>query len=116
MYSGLAMAMSDSAPIDQNDDLPELLRIAERELSREPNAIALATAEVRGILDRVEAATPGGAPLHAQLDTVRKWLGALDRPTDHERLGGTTHLRAHVATQLRLAVGALEDYQRTRRS
>jgi hypothetical protein len=107
--------MSDSVPNDQSDDLPELLRTAERELSREPNGCAIVTAEVRAILERVEAATPGGAPLHAHLDTIRKWLGAFDRPADHERFGGTTHLRAHLATQLRLAVGALEDYQRTRR-
>lgn len=105
--------MSESAPIDQSDDLLDLLRAAERELSREPNAVTFRTAEVRATLDRVEAATPGGAPLHAQLDTVRKWLGALDRPADHERFGGTAHLRAHVSTQLRLAVGALEDYRRT---
>ena len=114
-YSSLAVVMSDSAPIDENEDLSELLRTAQRQLSREPNAMAFATAEVRAILDRVEAATPGGAPLHAQLDTVRKWLGAFDRPADHERLGGTAHLRAHVATQLRLAIAALEDYQDTQR-
>lgn len=108
--------MSDSVPIDQPDGLIELLREAERELGREPNATTFATAEVRAILDRVETATPGGAPLHAQLDTVRKWLGAFDRPADHERFGGSAHLRAHVATQLRLAIGALEDYERARRS
>jgi hypothetical protein len=105
--------MSESAPIDRGDALLDLLRAVERELSREPNAITFRMAEVRATLDRVEAATPGGAPLHAQLDTVRKWLAALDHPADHERFGGTAHLRAHVATQLRLAVGALEDYRRT---
>ena len=107
--------MSDSASIDRGDDLLDVLRVAEHELSREPNAVTFPTAEVRATLDRVEAATPGGAPLHAQLDTVRKWLGALDQPADHKRFGGTAHLRAHVATQLRLAIGALEDYWRARR-
>ena len=107
--------MSDSVPIDKSDGLIDLLRAAEGELSGEPNAVTFRSADVGAILDRVEAATPGGAPLHAQLDTVRKWLGALDHPADHERFGGTAHLRAHVATQLRLAVGALEDYERTRR-
>jgi hypothetical protein len=67
---------------------------------------------IRTTLDRVEAATPGGAPLHAQLDNVRKWLDALDRPEDHGRFGGANHLRQHVLTQLRLALGALQDYQR----
>jgi hypothetical protein len=107
--------MSDSVPNDLGDDLGDQLRTAERELGREPNAVTFRTAEVRATLDRVEAATPGGAPLHAQLDTVRKWLGALDQPAEHDRFGGTAHLRTHVATQLRLAIGALEDYQRTRR-
>lgn len=107
--------MSESASIDRGHNLLDLLRAAERELGREPNAVTFRTAEVRATLDRVEAATPGGAPLHAQLDTVRKWLGALDQPAEHERFGGTAHVRAHVATQLRLALGALEDYQRARR-
>ena len=109
------VAMSDSIPNDLGADFRDQLLTAERELSQEPNAPAGALAKVRAILDRVEVATPGGVPLHAQLDTVRKWLDALDRPADHERFGGTRHLRAHVATQLRLAVGALDDYQRTRR-
>jgi hypothetical protein len=52
--------------------VPELLRAAERELSPERNVRAIATADVRGILGLVEAATRGGASLHAQLDTVRK--------------------------------------------
>jgi hypothetical protein len=108
--------MSESAPTDRGGDLLGALRAAERELSREPNAITFRTAEFRATLDRVEAATPGGAPLHAQLDAVRKWLAALDHPADQERFGGTAHLRAHVATQLRLAAAALEDYRRARGS
>ena len=68
--------------------------------------------QIRSALDRVEAATAGGAPLHAQLDNVRKWLDALERPGDHDRFGGAEHLRAYVLTQLRLALGALEDYER----
>ena len=67
---------------------------------------------VRAVLDRIEAATPGGAPLHAQLDNVRKWLGAFERPDDHQRFGGAEHLREYVVTQIRIAHGALEDYER----
>jgi hypothetical protein len=68
--------------------------------------------DIRSVLDRVEAATPGAAPLHAQLDTVRRWLPALEEPAEHERFGGVGHLRQHVLLQVRLARGALEDYQR----
>jgi hypothetical protein len=115
-YSSLAVAMSDSVPIDKSDGLIDLLRAAEAELSGEPNAVTFRSADLGATLDRVEAATPGGAPLHAQLDTVRKWFGALEQSADHKRFGGTAHLRAHVATQLRLAIGALEDYWRARRT
>ena len=109
------VAMSDSVPNDRAEDLRDQLRSAERELSREP-AVTFRSAALCAILDAVESATPGGAPLHTQLDTVRKWLGALDRPADHEHFGGTAHIRAHVATQLRLAIGALEDYRRAHRT
>ena len=95
------------------------VRAGERSTGRhETHALThiASTAEIRAILDRGESGTPGGAPLHAQLDAVRTWLGALDRPDDQDRFGGAAHLHAHVTTQLRLVVGALEDYQRTRRS
>ena len=79
----------------------------------EPNGLhAMSVEDIRSVLDRVEAATPGGAPLHAQLDTVRRWLRALQEPADHHRFGGVAHLREHVLLQVRLARGALEDYQR----
>jgi hypothetical protein len=100
-------------PRDETLDGLELLRNAERLLVTAPNAFgAEGAAEIRSILTRVEAATPGGAPLHAQLDNVRKWLGALERPEDHVRFGGAAHLRDYLLTQLRLAGGALEDYLR----
>jgi hypothetical protein len=93
--------------------LPLLLRAAEQSLATSPNGSEARTIhDIRSVLDRVEAATPGGAPLHAQLDTVRKWLGALERPEDHDRFGGAAHLRGYLLTQLRLAGGALEDYLR----
>jgi hypothetical protein len=71
-----------------------------------------AARRLREVVGRVEAATPGGAPLHSRLDNVRRWLGALENPTDHDRFGGTEHLRDHLALQIRLAVAALEDYMR----
>jgi len=93
--------------------LPLLLGAAEASVAAAPNAPDARTIDdVRSVLDRVEAATPAGAPLHAQLDNVRKWLGALERPEDHDRFGGTAHLRGYLLTQLRLAGGALEDYLR----
>lgn len=98
---------------EQTAELLELLRVAERRLLAEPNDFdAGRSAEIRSTLARVEAATPGGAPLHAQLDNVRKWLDALDRPADYARFGGAAHLRGYVLTQVRLAQGALEDYGR----
>jgi hypothetical protein len=65
---------------------------------------------LRSVVAQVEAATPGGAPLHAQLDHVRRWLDALEQPTDHARFGGAARVREHVALQIRLAISALEDY------
>lgn len=95
----LAVAMSDSAPVDRTDDVLDLLPTAEHAFDRPPVAARFRAAEVRATLDRIEAATPGEAPLHAHLDAVRKWLGALDRPDDHDRFGGAQHLHAHVAAQ-----------------
>jgi hypothetical protein len=100
-------------PRERTAPFLELLRASERMLAAGPNDFdAERAAEIRATLARVEAATPGGAPLHAQLDNVRKWLGVLERPDDHDRFGGTDHLRGHLLTQLRLAGGALEDYLR----
>ena len=62
------------------------------------------------LMARIEAATPGGAPLHAQLDTVRKWSSVLQEPDACARFGGVDHVRAFLQTQLRLTEGALQDY------
>src|SRR5215204_2891986 len=95
-------------PNEETTDALELLREAERVLLTGPNGVGVAqVAEIRLTLARVEAATPGGAPLHAQLDNVRKWLGVLERAEDHDRFGGKDHLRGYLVTQLRLAGGAL---------
>jgi len=64
------------------------------------------------LLRAVERATPGGAPLHARLDTVGKWADALEQPHEHARFGGTPHVREHVLAQLRLTRAAVEDYFR----
>lgn len=98
-------------PSTNPSDLIEQLRRAERAFERDMSTAA----DVRTVLSRVESGTPDGAPLHAQLDNVRKWLDALERPQDHARFGGPDHLRDYVLTQLRLALGALEDYQREMR-
>jgi hypothetical protein len=66
------------------------------------------------LLHTAEAATPGAVSLHAQLDTVTKWLDALARPDDHARFGGTERVREHVAMQFRLARAAADDYFRSR--
>jgi hypothetical protein len=108
--------MADAWPSDRFDDLLDRLREAEREVASEPNAVTSRLAEVRATLDRVEAGTPGGAPLHSQLDVVRKWLRLLEQPKEHNRFGGTAHIRQHVVTQLRLAAGALADYRRAMQS
>ena len=102
--------MSEGQPVSSHA-LAELLQDAERVLSA-GEITTRRVSELRSTLDRVESHTPGGAPLHAQLDNVRKWLDALDRPADHQRFGGEAHLRGYVLTQLRLALGALEDYRR----
>jgi hypothetical protein len=106
----VASRMSQSNRID---DLLGDLRHAERKLASASDGIDPSTvAAIREMLGRVETSTPGGAPLHAQLDNVRKWLDALDHPDDHDRFGGAAHLRDYVITQLRLTLGALEDYRR----
>ena len=101
---------------DQSHDfaaLHSLLLEAQRSITEAPDAALEGVTDViRSALSRIEAETPGGAPLHAQLDNVRKWLDALDRPAVHDRFGGTTHLRKYVLMQLRLAQGALEEYRR----
>ena len=62
------------------------------------------------LLREVEQATPRGASLHAQLDTVRKWVAVLSQPADLDRFGGPGRVRDHVAMQFRLARAAAEDY------
>ena len=101
-------AMTAESHPNQPADLLEDLRRAEHAFER----TASNGADIRSVLTRIESATPGGAPLHAQLDNVRKWLDAFERPADHERFGGAGHLRDYVLTQLRLALAALEDYHR----
>jgi hypothetical protein len=97
-------------------ELRSLLLSAERTITEAPQStLGSVGDDIAPMLARVEAATPGGAPLHTQLDNVRKWLRALERPADHEQFGGTAHLRSHVLTQLRLALGALDDYEREMR-
>jgi hypothetical protein len=107
-FSTRAPMSPDPQRIDPTDLLDELRR-GEQALVAET---ADAPARIRTALDRVEQATPRGAPLHSQLDNVRKWLDALERPEDHDRFGGAKHLHDYVLTQVRLAMGALEDYTR----
>jgi hypothetical protein len=38
-----------------------------------------------------------------------RMVSVLGRRTEHERFGGSDHVRTHVLTQLRLAGGALAD-------
>jgi len=106
--------MSDAASgLDPRPGLIALIEAAERALAAEPNDGNSAVAgDIRTLMARVENATPGGAPLHAQIDATRKWLGVLEQPADHERFGGTPHIRDYVITQLRLTRGAVEDYLR----
>src|SRR5262245_22417328 len=95
------------------DELLRQLTSAQQRIQEGSNELSAAVAaEIRSILAVVEAGTPLGAQLHAQLDNVRKWLGALEDREAHARFGGADHLRSHVLTQLRLAHGALEDYLR----
>ena len=105
--------MPDQAPSLPPVKLLELLRSVEASFAAEPDqAKPPSPDDIHWALDRVEAGTPGGAPLHAQLDAVRRWLRALEAPAEHQRFGGVSHVRQHVLLQVRLALGALEDYQR----
>ena len=104
--------MANHQPREGNS-LVELARMAEGMLASADADLGPPQARaIRSTLAAIEAGTPGGAPLHAQLDNVRKWLDALERPADHERFGGVGHIRDYVITQLRLALGALDDYRR----
>jgi hypothetical protein len=69
-------------------------------------------AQVIALLRDIERATPNGAGLHAQLDTVAKWVTLLSVSAEHQRFGGSDQVRGHVATQFRLARAAAEDYLR----
>jgi hypothetical protein len=94
-------------------DAGELVKAAERLVLGAPDEFgADRAARVLHLLELVERATPGGAPLHAQLDTVRKWLAVIQRPGDHVRFGGTAHIRSHLAGQLGRARAAVDDYRR----
>ena len=108
--------MADQGEHIYSADLRALVHAAEQQLvDPATDRLPAIAAEIRDVLATVEERTPGGAPLHAQLDNVRKWLDALARPADHDRFGGVNHLREYVITQLRLTLGALEDYQREMR-
>jgi len=101
-----------SLPPSANDPI-ERVREAERLLQRAPDGVPdAALLTIRSTLDFVEIQTPGGAPLHSQLDAARRWLGALADPQEHQRFGGMDHLRHHLITQLRLVTSAIVDYQR----
>src|SRR5687767_12046274 len=95
----------------------------------EPDPVALVSAAVaalsgsgrladqsvsRGLalLESLEASTPRGAPLHHQIDVVRRWVGALADEREHERFGGTAHLRSYLDVQLKLLGAAVADYLR----
>jgi hypothetical protein len=64
------------------------------------------------LLGDAERASPGGAALHAQLDTVAKWMELLCHPDEHVRFGGSARVHDHVRLQLRLARAAADDYAR----
>ena len=101
---------------DESADRPGVLALllsAEQRLS-EARGIPdeHAVGRVLQLLREVEQATPGGAGLHTQLDTVAKWVRLLAQPAEHGRFGGSAHVRDHLAMQFRLAAGAAEDYLR----
>jgi hypothetical protein len=97
----------------ENVGMIELIETAERDLLTAPNeGVGQLADAILNLLARIEQATPGGPPLHAQLDATRKWLAVLGRPADHARFGGTVHIRDYLVTQLRLTRGAVEDYFR----
>jgi hypothetical protein len=92
-------------------DLRTALDHAARTLAA-PNDEPGTPARLRAVLVEIEAATPHGAPLHSRLDNVRRWLTALENPDDHHRFGGAEHLREHLASQIRVAIAALDEYAR----
>lgn len=94
----------------QPEDLVALLDTASQRIADPDDATAARDAMTA--LAVIETATPTAAPLHAQLDHVRRWLVPLQEPGGHDRFGGAEHLRSHVLTQLRMARGALDDYLR----
>ena len=103
--------MSDRSPTGL-DALAAALASAERAIAA-PNAEAAEVARaLPSLLASLEAATPNGAPLHAQLDHIRRWITVLDDRSLHARFGGDAHVREQVGFQLRLASAALEDYRR----
>ena len=104
--------MAGDSPAPAPDSLLALLESIAAALDAEPDVSRVSAGEIRAALDHVEAATAGAVSLHTQLDAVRKWIAALDRPGDHDRFGGIDHLRRHVVRQIRVAMGALEEYQR----
>ncbi len=93
-------------------DVAALVADAEAILSA-PNVVdAAAAARALEILASLEAATPGGASLHHQIDVVRRWVAVLQSEPEHARFGGTAHLRDYLGTQLRLLHAAVDDYLR----
>jgi len=81
-----------------------------------PNVVDAATAaRAFEILAALEAATPHGVPLHHQIDVVRRWVGAVANESEHERFGGTAHLRSYLDVQLKLLGAAVADYLRDAR-
>jgi hypothetical protein len=108
--------MSDHSSADGRVRAHALVLAAEELIAAAPNDMDPGAGKQIGtMLDALERATPGGAPLHAQLDAVRKWVDALGRPEEHARFGGTAHVRDHVLAQLRRVRAATEDYFRETR-
>lgn len=98
-------------PHDERDAVA-LIRAAEAMLSHALRGVHRASLiEALGLLAAAEEATPRGALLHSQLDTVRKWLAVLAEG-EHARFGGSDRVRDHVALQFRLAQAAARDYLR----
>jgi hypothetical protein len=105
--------MGDDPVVDRHARVRGLLDSAERVVTSAADGVdSRAALEVARLLADVERETPGGAPLHSQLDTVRKWVDALARPEDHARFGGSAHVRDHVVGQFQRAHAAADDYFR----
>jgi hypothetical protein len=66
------------------------------------------------LLEQLEATTPGGAPLHRQIDIVRRWLSVIRNEAEHARFGGLPHLTDYLTVQLRLLRAAVDDYLASR--